>query len=367
MATPLQIENRSLELPTGRMFVHPAFDYSLIGGGLSLIVTLLVCIYPQLQSLGNVTLESSATRGVFLGLAYVFLLCNSVHFAASSVRLYTKPGTFEALPFLTMAFPLVCLSLLTVCMFQAGNWGYHLQALYLTWSPFHYAAQAYGLAVMYCYRSGCLLSASDKKWLWRVAMLPFAYTLLTGEYSGLGWIFPGLDLSGGSAMSLLLIAAAAVVILIAVVAPFWLYVRVWRSGSGPMPIISIMAIVANGIWFFVLTSLNAFVWATIFHGLQYLAIVIIFHVRDQMSREGNRHTAGYHATWFYAVSLALAYALFMLLPQAYMLAGFGVVESTLLVVAAINIHHFIVDAYIWRLGTGDKNRTIVDSAQPLPA
>jgi hypothetical protein len=27
--------------------------------------------------------------------------------------------------------------------------------------------------------------------------------------------------------------------------------------------------------------------------------------------------------------------------------------------AIINIHHFIVDAYIWRLGRGDSNRTIV--------
>ena len=32
--------------------------------------------------------------------------------------------------------------------------GTQLHSLYLTWSPYHYAAQAYGLAVMYCYRSG---------------------------------------------------------------------------------------------------------------------------------------------------------------------------------------------------------------------
>lgn len=33
-------------------------------------------------------------------------------------------------------------------------------------------------------------------------------------------------------------------------------------------------------------------------------------------------------------------------PHAFVLAGFGFVESAMLVTAAINAHHFIVDAYI---------------------
>ena len=42
----------------GRMFVHPLFDYLLIGGGLSLLVTGVVCLYPQFQSLGNLTVQN---------------------------------------------------------------------------------------------------------------------------------------------------------------------------------------------------------------------------------------------------------------------------------------------------------------------
>ena len=41
-----------------------------------------------------------------------------------------------------------------------------------------------------------------------------------------------------------------------------------------------------------------------------------------------------------------------------MLAGFGLGESMLLVVAVINIHHFIVDRYIWQLRK-DPNYKIV--------
>ena len=68
-----------------------------------------------------------------------------------------------------------------------------------------------------------------------------------------------------------------------------------------------------------------------------------------------------------SVCVVLAYALFNCLPQAYVLAGFGLAESMLLVTAAINIHHFIVDAYIWRLGRSDTNRAVVDSGAALAA
>jgi hypothetical protein len=132
-----------------------------------------------------------------------------------------------------------------------------------------------------------------------------------------------------------------------------------------MPLISMMAVVANGVWFFVLGPLQAFVWATVFHGIQYLAIVIVFHVRDRLARPGNRRGRLYHALWFYGVSLVLAVGLFNLLPMAYVFAGAGKVQAMLMVVAAINIHHFIVDGYIWRLKRGDRNRDIVDdSAAP---
>src|ERR1019366_2125496 len=86
---------------TGRSFVHPLFDYLLIGGGLSLIVTAVVLTNP-----GRGAIVSSAA------LLYFILFSSSAHFASSTVRLYTKPGTFQALPFLTVAFPLVVLVIL---------------------------------------------------------------------------------------------------------------------------------------------------------------------------------------------------------------------------------------------------------------
>ncbi|MCP3980059.1 MAG: hypothetical protein GY716_12205 [bacterium] len=333
----------------GRTFSHPAFDYLLIGGGISLLVTLIVVLHPA--GSGIVGIET---------LPLFFLAANAAHFAASTVRLYTKPDAYRSLPFLTMAFPLVSLLVLTAGMFWAGQLGPHLRSLYLTWSPYHYAAQAYGLAVMYTYRSGCKLADGDKKLLRGVALLPFLHNFVTAPEVGLDWLLPqsvldsgGVALARGSVYWALLVLALA--------SPVWLFIRVWRSASGPMPLIAMLTVVTNGVWFFVLSPLDAFIYATIFHSVQYLAIVIIFHLKDQKARPDNRHGALYHVLWFYGMSLALGYALFYCLPLAYVFAGFGRVESMLLVVAAINLHHFIVDGYIWRLGRGDANRHVVDS------
>ena len=121
---------------------------------------------------------------------YFILFSNSAHFASSTVRLYTKPGVdgHQSFPFVKIVLPLLALAVVTLCMFRTDTLGSNLRSLYFTWSPYHYAAQTYGLTVMYCYRSGCLLNASNKRLLWWVAMLPFIYNFTLFPTAGLHWL-----------------------------------------------------------------------------------------------------------------------------------------------------------------------------------
>ncbi len=61
--------------------------------------------------------------------------------------------------------------------------------------------------------------------------------------------------------------------------------------------------------------------------------------------------------------MTLGYLLFQCWPYFYVWAGFGLAESMLLGIAVINIHHFVVDAYIWKLRK-DPNYEIVVSETP---
>jgi hypothetical protein len=341
-------------LVVGRTFLHPAFDYLLIGGGLSLLFAAGVVLR------GRDAAGPPAGLILTAALPMLIFVCNMAHFAASTVRLYTREGALARNPFLTMAFPLVSLALLGIAIAFPQHIGSHLNALYFTWSPYHYAAQAYGLAVMYCYRSSCPLTDRDK-WLVRLACLPpFVLAFLSFPASGLEWFVAPATLLDNPALHATRQVARMVLIALTFLAPPAL-VLYFRKDGRALPAISVLVILANGIWWTVLPYLQAFVWVTVFHGLQYLAITSIFHVGERVKRPDNRRPWWLHALAFYGLCLVLGYALFQVLPLGYEAAGLGWAASSTLVIAAINIHHFIVDAYIWRLRK-DPNYKVVESA-----
>ena len=341
----------------GSSFMHPVLDYLLIGGGLSLLVVAGAW-------LGSGEKSADAWLGY---LPAIFLLSNSAHFASSTVRMYTRPNSFRTLPFLTMTFPVVALSVTSLAIMFPEHLGRHLIALFVVWSPFHYSAQTYGLSVMYCYRSGCKLSDGQRRLLRWCCMITFVKTAVGVPHKDIGiwWIIPWSSVSTYPGAE---VFVDAVVFLLGVLAfglPAVLYYRVRHQTGTPMPLISMLIVLTNALWFFAFRFFDGLAWATVFHGVQYLAVVTVFHVKDQMRLPENRHGRLYHTVWFYGVSLILAYLIFRGWPSAYMLFGFGYVESSLMVVAAINIHHFIVDGYIWRLRKDPNYRNVTDSRQTV--
>jgi hypothetical protein len=339
-------------LRVGRAFVHPLFDVMLIGGGLSLIVSAMI-VWGQKSwlAMGDATAVT------------IVLLANLAHFASSTVRLYTKPGAFRDYRFLTMGLPLVTLATLTLALLFADAAGSHLLSLYLTWSPFHYGAQAYGLAVMYCYRSGLQLSLLDRRLIRTACLMPFAFTFVNGPASGLPWLAPWL-----MGMPTVEVARQGLVKLLgfaSLLLPLVVYGRSIAQKRS-LPLISALAIASNAVWLIVLLSRGAFWWAAVFHGLQYLAIVTIFHVRDRQRVATQPVGWLWPTVTFYGSCVLLGYLLFKAWPYAYVMAGFGMAESMLLVIAAINIHHFVVDAFIWKLRRGSNAQT-VNEAAPVTA
>ncbi len=325
----------------GRAFVSLPFDYLLIGGGLSLLMMVFLRV-------AGISFDPNGS--LLIVPAAFILLSNSSHFASSTVRLYTKPGSREDYPFLTMAFPLVILIVLTLSIIFAVDVGKHLNAIYFTWSPYHYAAQAYGLAVMYSQRSGVGLSPSQKRVVRMTCMVPFLYAFARGANSGLGWIVPASVYAEFPIAETLRHGAIQVLAILSVCTPVLTYLWLLFHQKARVPLISFLIILSNSMWWVLFVLYDAFIWATVFHGLQYLAIVTIFHLKDQMKQPGNAHGRLYHIGKFYGLSLLLGYALFSICPYAWVMAGFGLGESMLLVTAVINIHHFIVDAYIWKSG-----------------
>jgi len=348
----------------GRTFVSPTFDLMVIGGLLTLPIALWAAF-------------AGHSAAAFIGGAsfpLITLVCNQAHFAASTVRLYTKPRTREDLPFLTMGFPLVTIAVVTFFVVFAERFGSHLQALYLTWSPYHYASQTFGLATMYCYRSGCPLDRREWWALRLTCLLPFLHAFLAGAPvgSGLGWLVPYSTLVANprvyDVMTTTFSTLAWTSLGVPVALFAWMALRARPTAGagvegGPvragMPLISLVLMLSNAVWWVLFRYWDAIVWATVLHGLQYLGIMSIFYADDSLRAEGNRHGRAFHVVVLLATCTALGYALFQCWPRAYMLAGYGQVQSVFLVAAAINVHHFIVDRYIWRIRKDRNYRTVV--------
>ena len=336
--------------PFGRVFFHPVVDLLFICGGFSLPLLLL-------RQPGAATVGMDGTS-----MLLVFIVVNYAHFASSTVRLYTKPRASAEHPFLAFGFPVVALLAVLASVALPDVAGRLLIAAYLTWSPFHYAKQAFGLALMYGHRSGTSVTSREKRWLLWICLLPFIRAIINPHdtsvsdvmgvrsvlwlfedvvfgypavVEGLGWIVTGL-----TPLVFVLPVAFAVI------------------GRARLPWLSVSLILTNGIWLVGFSFFEGAVWATVAHSIQYLLVVSYAHAQDQarspVKRTGRALSPRTHMGSFYLLSVLVGVPLFIGVPMLVQEIGRWVGQSwsaqhcVTMTVVAINLHHFIVDGYIWR-------------------
>lgn len=324
-------------LPIGRTFFHPAVDYLLIGGLASVPFVALVGFDRALFPTGVAALIA-------------VVLVNYAHFAASTVRLYTRPGLARSIPWVAWGFPVVWAVLMGVALVWADLFADHFWALYQSWSPYHYAAQTFGIAMMYTGRSGVKLAGSARRWLWWTCMLPFLWAFFSGaNEAGLAWF---VDLQALAAVPWLgglhtattwLLGAAALLLPLAFFA----------TAGRRMPLIAVALVATNALWWLTLSYDDAWTWAALAHGIQYLLVVGIFDARDHAGDDGPQLRRG---LGFYGLCVVLGVILFMLLPAGVSIgAGIDFDVTIKVLFAGIILHHFIVDGFIWkrkRVGVG---------------
>jgi hypothetical protein len=128
-----------------------------------------------------------------------------------------------------------------------------------------------------------------------------------------------------------------------------------------VPMITLLLQVTNGIWWIGSEYLNAWLFTAMMHSVQYLIVISLRHADEQTAAvpaPQRWKSTLVHGTAFYGFSLAVGLLLFVAAPAAYTLFGFGATESYAMMVFVINIHHFVVDGFIW------KNKPPVPAPRP---
>ena len=118
---------------------------------------------------GGNELKAWAPMGL---LAFVLLFTSVPHYGATLMRVYNERESRRRYAVFSVWISLVLL----VAFAVACHWyelGSGLFTVYLNWSPWHYAGQNYGIALMFLHRRGVEVTPTAKKWLYSSFVLAF--------------------------------------------------------------------------------------------------------------------------------------------------------------------------------------------------
>lgn len=315
------------------------------------------------------------------------LTFSAPHYGATLLRVYQDPDDRRRYASVTTGATLLVAAAFLVSL-KLHALGTLLVTIYLIWSPWHYSGQNFGISLMFLGRRGVETDSRMRTALHASFVIPFLIFTVQTNGEAPNALFASNIATQGSDAALRLyqqvplgipaaIQGAAIVALLVAyvlallsfatlalrknplrdVAPafaiittqsFWFAlpacVRLWDLAPGILPLDS-------------RTSLYAFQWVATGHAVQYLWITIYY----------NRKSGARPGSWsFYGKSLLAGQVLWTLPMFAFAPAITGAYEYSgdlaILVAAAINIHHFILDGAIWKLRDGRLSRVLIGGA-----
>jgi hypothetical protein len=356
--------------PSNRWLFGPARDLLL---GCGVLYTLLVL------GLGIGGGQVRSAVPLFVP-ALLTLLLSGPHYGATLLRVYERREDRRGYWIFSLWATLVIAAALVVGVYDAlvASW---LVTLYLTWSPWHYTGQNYGIGVMFLRRRGVAITPGAKRLLYASFLLSYALVFLVmhgqrGEAPDIpvpnhGAAIRFLPLGLPSALESVLMPAVAGAYLVCLIGWVALLLRRARLRDlAPTLLIAFTQIVwfslpfASRYWGLSLglepldwtLRTHYFVWIALGHAVQYLWVTT-YYARSSPSWRGPARQ--------YGKTLAAGAALWTLPFILFAPGRIGVLEYgvglALVVSAAVNLHHFVLDGAIWKLRNLKIARVLIRS------
>lgn len=297
----------------------------------------------------------------------LILALSAPHYGATLLRVYEHRRDRRAYAIFSVWATLFVVAwfVLGLVDARAGSW---LLTLFLTWSPWHYTGQNYGISVMFLRRAGVALDDTTKRMLYASFLLSFLLTAVV-LHGASGPLSSGLVDAPADGQSIRFVPLGIPHSVTAVVTPAIALAWIVATALAWFRLVSIaprraLAPVAgltatHSLWFGIpyvlfhydrapIESLGFdlrtyyFTWVALAHALQYLWVTTYYARAGSEWRGFGR---------YYGKVLLAGKALFVL--PVILVAPFGVLSHdaglALLISAAVNVHHFVLDGAIWKL------------------
>ncbi len=286
---------------------------------------------------------------------FLALFFNYPHYMATIYRAYHTAEDFQKYKIFTVH--ITALVLLTAIL---SHFFVHLLpwifTLYLTWSPWHYSGQNYGLFMMFARRGGASPTKVQRRMLYSVFLLSYlilALNLHAGVPTEPMFVSLGLPVV---AVRWATVVLGSVCVGLAAVALRALYRQLGkRAFIPPATLLSTQflwflipsLLVATGRWNMMQGRYSAGILA-VMHSAQYLWITSYYARREATSK-----TSRWHGLAYFTILVAGGIALFVPGPWlASYVFHFDFTSSFLIFTSLVNLHHFILDGAIWKLRDG---------------
>ena len=309
-------------------------------------------------------------------LAIITIFISIPHYGATLLRVYEKRSDRSAYFVFAVYLTIVLIVLFFVGLYSAA-FGSLLFTVYLTWSPWHYTGQNYGIALMFLYRNGVTVSLSIKRLMYVSFLLSFLVTFvfIHGGYAEndlapgeIGFVVLGVPALGVDFFIFVGFLAYAIVTI-------YFLISLLKQSSFLAVLPAILLVSVQALWFILpaiyrnwfpygdidsLSSKDAayfFIWIAFGHAVQYLWITSYYAKASQQPYS--------HATFYLKVLLvgALLWTVPTFLFRRGMMGPLPYDAGLAMMVAAVvNLHHFILDGAIWKLRDGRIARALLRSS-----
>ena len=290
---------------------------------------------------------------IFYILAFFF---NYPHYMATIYRAYHRAEDFHKYRIFTVHIT----ALIALTLILSHSWARILPwifTIYLTWSPWHYSGQNYGLFMMFARRAGARPTDATRRALYGAFIVSYLILFLgfhTGASSDPLFISIGIP-AAVSRWEQVLLALAFLAL-----GGFGLW-HLSRETGWRKLLPSLTLFSSQFLWFLLPAGISLMKgWEVpqsrystgvlaVMHSAQYLWITSYYARREAAGEKGRN----WHAWAYFGVLLAGGIALFVPGPWlASRLFHHDFTTSFLIFTALVNIHHFILDGAIWKLRDG---------------
>jgi tetratricopeptide (TPR) repeat protein len=350
--------NQQQENSNSLWMYNPALDL-IVGCGAWSAPLLLLSYFSMASS-------ARAWAVAFYALALAF---NYPHYMATIYRAYHREEDFHKYRVFTVH--ITALILLTLLL--AHFWPRILPwifTLYLTWSPWHYSGQNYGLFMMFARRAGATPTENERRILYSAFIVSYLILFLgfhTGSSGDPLFISIGIPAAISKWEQIVLIVGFAALSVFGIS-------RVARSTGWRKLLPALTLYSSQVLWFFLPALISLLKNAEIpqsryssgvlavMHSAQYLWITSYYARREAL---GERKRP-WRPIAYFAVLIAGGIALFVPGPWlASRVFHHDFTASFLIFTALVNIHHFILDGAIWKLRDGRIAALLLNSRDRL--